>query len=236
MTTGGLSLFATCPRGVEGLLAAELAGLGAAGVKETVAGVAFAGTLETAYRACLWSRLASRILLAIAPVAAADAAELYAAVRALPWEEHLAPDGTLAVDFSGANPAIAHTVFGAQKVKDAIVDRFRERAGRRPSVDLARPDLRVNVHLGGTAARVSLDLSGESLHRRGYRAETVVAPLKENLAAAVLVRAGWLAVAAAGGPLLDPMCGSGTLPLEAALLAGDVAPGLLRERFGFSRW
>jgi len=234
--TGVLALFATCPRGIEGLLAAELAVLGATGIKETVAGAAFSGTLETAYRACLWSRLASRILLTLGAVPASDAAALYAGVRAQPWEEHLAPDGTLAVDFTGTSPAITHTVFGAQKVKDAVVDRFRDRSGRRPSVDLVRPDLRINVHLAGAEARISLDLAGESLHRRGYRGETVAAPLKENLAAAVLIRAGWPAIAAAGGPLLDPMCGSGTLPIEAALIAGDVAPGLLRERFGFSRW
>jgi len=228
--------FATCPKGLEGLLAAELAGLGAAGVKETVAGVAFVGTLETAYRACLWSRLASRILMTLSGVPAADAAALYAGVRALPWEEHLGPDGTLAVDFTGTSTQITHTLFGAQKVKDAVVDRFRDRVGRRPSVDLARPDLRINVHLAGDAARVSLDLAGESLHKRGYRDETVDAPLKENLAAAVLARAGWPAVAAAGGPLLDPMCGSGTIAIEAALIAGDIAPGLLRESFGFLRW
>jgi 23S rRNA (guanine2445-N2)-methyltransferase / 23S rRNA (guanine2069-N7)-methyltransferase len=230
------ALFATCPKGLEGLLAAELAGLGAAAVKETVAGVAFAGTLETAYRACLWSRLASRVLLTLREVPATDAAALYAAVRELPWEEHLGPGGTLAVDFTGTNAAITHTLFGAQKVKDAIVDRFRDRTGARPSVDLARPDLRLNVHLAGESARLALDLSGESLHRRGYRAETVEAPLKENLAAAVLLRAGWPAVAAAGGPFLDPVCGSGTLPIEAALIAADAAPGLLRESFGFLRW
>ncbi len=231
-----LELFASAPRGTEGLLATELAGLGAASLKETVAGVGFAGALEVAYRACLWSRLASRVLLTLGTVPAGDAGALYEGVRALAWEDHLAPDGTLAVDLTGANPQIKHTVFGAQKVKDAIVDRFRDRVGRRPSVDLARPDLRVNVHLHGAEARVSLDLSGESLHRRGYRAETVAAPLKESLAAAILVRAGWPALAAAGGPLLDPMCGSGTLPIEAALIAGDVAPGLLRESFGFARW
>ena len=140
------------------------------------------------------------------------------------------------MDFTGTSEQITHTLFGAQKVKDAVVDRFRERDGRRPSVDLRNPDLRINVHLAGAEARVSLDLSGESLHKRGYRDETVEAPLKENLAAAVLIRAGWPAIAAAGGPLLDPMCGSGTIAIEAALIAGDIAPGLLRESFGFLRW
>jgi len=229
-------LFATCPKGLEGLLAAELADLGATAIKETVAGVGFAGTLESAYRACLWSRLASRILMTLSVVPAADAAELYTGVHDLPWELHLGADGTLAVDFTGTSEQISHTLFGAQKVKDAVVDRFRERTGQRPSVDLRNPDLRINVHLAGNAARVSLDLSGESLHKRGYRDETVEAPLKENLAAALLIRAGWPAIAVAGGPLLDPLCGSGTIAIEAALIAGDIAPGLLRESFGFLRW
>jgi 23S rRNA (guanine2445-N2)-methyltransferase / 23S rRNA (guanine2069-N7)-methyltransferase len=228
--------FATCPKGIEGLLAAELAGLGATDVKETVAGVAFAGPLEIAYRACLWSRLASRILMTLSVVPAADADELYAGVHDIPWEQHLGADGTLAVDFTGTSEQISHTLFGAQKVKDAVVDRFRERDGRRPSVNLRNPDLRINVHLAGAEARVSLDLSGESLHKRGYRDQSVEAPLKENLAAAILVRAGWPAIAAAGGPLLDPMCGSGSIAIEAALIAGDIAPGLLRESFGFLRW
>jgi 23S rRNA (guanine2445-N2)-methyltransferase / 23S rRNA (guanine2069-N7)-methyltransferase len=230
------AFFATCPKGLEGLLHAELAGLGATDLKETVAGVAFSGSLETAYRACLWSRLAARILMTLGEVPAADAAVLYAGIRDLPWERHLGADGTLAVDFTGTSEQIGHTLFGAQKVKDAVVDRFRERTGQRPSVDLRHPDLRINVHLAGGAARVSLDLSGESLHKRGYHDATVEAPLKENLAAAILLRAGWPAIAAAGGALLDPMCGSGTLAIEAALLAGDIAPGLLRAAFGFSRW
>ena len=160
------------PQGLEGLLAAELAGFGATEVKETVAGVAFSGSLETAYRACLWSRLASRVLMTVSVVPAADAAALYAGVHDLPWEQHLGADGTLAVDFTGTSEQITHTLFGAQKVKDAVVDRFRERGGRRPSVDLRNPDLRINVHLAGAEARVSLDLSGESLHKRGYRDET----------------------------------------------------------------
>lgn len=234
--TADPGFFATCPKGLEGLLAAELAGLGATEIKQTVAGVAFAGTAETAYRACLWSRLASRILMTLSVVPAGDAAALYAGVHDLPWERHLAADGTLAVDFTGTSGQITHTLFGAQKVKDAVVDRFRERSGRRPSVDLHSPDLRINVHLAGAEARVSLDLSGESLHKRGYHDQSVEAPLKENLAAAVLIRAGWPAIAAAGGPLLDPMCGSGTLAIEAALIAGDIAPGLLRASFGFLRW
>lgn len=230
------ALFATAARGLEELLAAELVALGAREVKETRAGVSFAGDLAVAYRVCLWSRLASRVLLRVAQVAVADEAELHAAVRALPWEEHVDVDGSIAVDFVGGDESIHNTHFGALRVKDAIVDRFVERTGRRPRVDRDAPDLRVHVHLRGGAAAVAVDLAGESLHRRGYRAQGVEAPLKESLAAAILIRAGWPALAAAGAALVDPMCGSGTLVIEAAHMAGDRAPGLGRPRFGLEGW
>jgi 23S rRNA (guanine2445-N2)-methyltransferase / 23S rRNA (guanine2069-N7)-methyltransferase len=229
-------LFATAPRGVESMLAAELRVLGADEVAEKVGGVSCAGTLETAYRACLWSRLASRVLLLIEEFEAATPDALYRGARGIDWSAHLDPDATLAVDFNTRRSAIDHSHFGAQKVKDAIVDEIRATHGRRPSVRLEHPDLRINVHLDRDHASVYLDLSGDSLHRRGYRAEGGAAPLKENLAAAILVRAGWPAVAAVGGALIDPMCGSGTLPIEAALIAHDLAPGALREYFGFLGW
>ncbi|MHB9150443.1 MAG: bifunctional 23S rRNA (guanine(2069)-N(7))-methyltransferase RlmK/23S rRNA (guanine(2445)-N(2))-methyltransferase RlmL [Thermoleophilia bacterium] len=233
-----LRLFATAARGLEPLLAAELRALGAAGVKESRAGCAFAGTLETAYRVCLWSRLASRVLLPLAEVGATDADDLYEGVRSLSWEAHLASTGTLAVDFTSSGSPITHTHYGALRVKDAIVDRLRDMTGVRPSVDIHRPDLRIYAHATADAAVVGLDLSGTALHRRGYRDDGVQgqAPLKENLAAAILVRAGWPEVVAGGGGFLDPMCGSGTLPIEAALMAGDVAPGLLRRQWGFTGW
>jgi 23S rRNA (guanine2445-N2)-methyltransferase / 23S rRNA (guanine2069-N7)-methyltransferase len=231
-----LSLFATAPKGVEPLLAEELRALGATGVKETRAGVAFEGPLALAYRACLWSRVASRILLPIASFPAADPEALYAGARAIDWVAHLAPEGTLAVDFATVASRITHTRYGALKVKDAVVDQFRDRFGVRPSVDVQRPDLRINVYLRRDQATVSIDLSGESLHRRGYRVEGVAAPMKENLAAAILLRAGWSAIAGAGGAFVDPMCGSGTLPIEAALMAADSAPGLQRGYFGFLGW
>ncbi len=229
-------LFATAPKGLEPLLAEELRNLDAAAVQIGRGGVAFQGTLATAYRACLWSRTANRILLPLAGFSAIDPDALYQGVYAIYWEQHLSPDGTLAVDFNGAGSQITNTQFGAQKVKDAIVDRLRERFGRRPSVERERPDLRINCYLHNDQATVYLDLSGDSLHRRGYREETVIAPLKENLAAALLLKAGWPAIAATGGPLLDPLCGSGTLPIEAALLAADSAPGLLRQYWGFLNW
>ena len=230
------AFFAAAPSGVEPLLTAELAALGAAQVKPMRSGIRFRGTLETAYRACLWSRTASRILLPLAELPVADSPALYAGVLELPWEEHLAPEGTLSVEFSGNCPGIDHSHYGAQRVKDAIVDRFRARCGQRPNVNRLQPDLRIHVQWRDGQATVSLDLSGDSLHRRGYREATVTAPLKETLAAALLLKSGWTEIAAAGGPLLDPLCGSGTLAIEAAWIAGDRAPGLSREHWGFSGW
>lgn len=231
-----MELFATCPKGMDDLLAAELQALGAEDPACRGTGVAFHGECSLAYRVCLWSRVAGRVLLPLARFPAADDQALYQAVSELPWEEHLAPEGSLAVDFSTSESGIRHSRYGAQRVKDAVVDRFRARCGRRPSVDLQRPDLRINVHLHRDQADLSLDLGGGSLHRRGYRRAGGAAPLKENLAAAILLRAGWPAIAAGGGSLVDPLCGSGTLSIEAALMAADIAPGLLRSHHGASGW
>lgn len=228
--------FALAPSGVEPLLAAELAALGADALQPQRSGLVFEGTLELAYRACLWSRTASRVLLELATFPMTEAAALYASVYDLPWEEHLSATGTLSVDFSGSGPGIRHSHYGAQRVKDAIVDRFRARCGQRPSVDPYQPDLRIHAHWRAGQLTLSLDLSGDSLHRRGYRVATVSAPLKETLAAALLLKADWPELAATGAPLLDPLCGSGTLAIEAAWIAGDHAPGLLRVHWGFSQW
>ena len=230
------TFFAPAPRGIPPLLALELRDLGAERIVEHRAGVGFTGTLATGYRVCLWSRLASRLLVVLARVDAATADALYDGIRSLPWQDHMDPSGTLAVSFNGTSGAIRNSHFGALRVKDAVVDYFRDSCGQRPSVDLDRPSLRIDVHLYPGQAVVSLDLSGQPLHRRGYRVETVEAPLKENLAAAVLVQAGWPTVAAAGGSLVDLMCGSGTLLIEGAWMAGDRAPGLGREDLGLLRW
>ena len=228
--------FATCPAGVADLLAAELRDIGATALRELKAGVAFEGTLETAYRACLWSRTASRILYTIGEIAAADADELYAGVRSIDWSQHVAAEGSIAIDVIGTSDTLKHTRYTAQRVKDGVVDAVRDELGVRPSVDLAAPDLRINVRLRAQRATIAIDLAGEALHRRGYRLAAVAAPLKENLAAAVLLRSGWPQIVAAGGGLVDPMCGAGTLVIEAALIALGIAPGLLRPRFGFERW
>jgi 23S rRNA (guanine2445-N2)-methyltransferase / 23S rRNA (guanine2069-N7)-methyltransferase len=229
---------ATCPKGVEALVHSELEGLGATAVRETVAAASFEGDLATGLRACLWSRTASRILLVLSEFDVDGDEALYAGVHAIAWEEHVDPGSTIAVDAVGTALGLTHTGYVARRVKDAVVDRLREKTGSRPSVDLDDPDVRINVRLAKGRGTVSIDLSGEPLHRRGYRTEgeQAEAPLKENLAAAILVRAGWPAVAESGGALLDPMCGSGTLVIEAALMVADQAPGLLRSRWGFQGW
>ena len=226
----------TAPTGAADLLAAELAAYGASGCRDRPWGVTFAGPLEVAYRACLWSRVASRVLLHLYTAPAASAEALYAAAREIDWSAHLGSGATLAVDFDATRSQITHTRFGALKVKDAIVDQLRELRGERPDVDTARPDVRISVRVVADEAVFAIDLAGESLHRRGWRAEGVAAPMKENLAATLLLRCGWPAIAAADGAFLDPMCGSGTLPIEAALIATDTAPGLLRDYYGFLGW
>ena len=230
-------LFATTPKAMEGLLANEIQSLGGLNIQHKMAGVAFQGTLETAYRCCLWSRTANRILLMLGSFEVTSQQDLYDGIYAIDWSKHMQADDTLAVSFSCKNnPAINHSHFGALKVKDAIVDQMRARFNQRPNIDTDQPKLRINVYLHNTQAQVSLDLSGESLHKRGYRDINIAAPIKENLAAAILIRSGWPAIAAQGGSLLDPMCGSGTLLIEGAMIAADYAPGLLRDYFGFQGW
>ncbi len=229
--------FATCAKNLEGLLREELLALGAQQVKETVAGVYFEGETELAYKVCLWSRLANHVLLQLAQFEAADADALYQAMQTIDWAEHLDVDGTLCIDVSGHHSGINNSLFIAQRAKDAIVDQFRDRTGRRPSVETFRPSISLNLHTDGILCTLNLNLSGESLHRRGYRLEAGRAPLKETLAAAILLRAGWLKqLALPHATLLDPMCGTGTILVEAALMAFDIAPGLQRDYFGFFGW
>ncbi|MGE8501719.1 MAG: bifunctional 23S rRNA (guanine(2069)-N(7))-methyltransferase RlmK/23S rRNA (guanine(2445)-N(2))-methyltransferase RlmL [Pseudomonas sp.] len=226
----------TCPKGLETLLLEEARSLGLEEAREQTAAVRGQAELETAYRLCLWSRLANRVLLVLSRFSMANADDLYDGVQAIDWRDHLEPSGSLAVEFSGNGSGIDNTHFGALKVKDAIVDRLRTASGERPSIDKLNPDLRVHLRLDRGEAILSLDLSGHSLHQRGYRLQQGAAPLKENLAAAVLIRAGWPRIAAEGGALADPMCGVGTFLIEAALMAADIAPNLKRERWGFSNW
>ena len=227
----------TAARGMLPLLAKELAAMGIKDTKQEQGNIRFTGRLEDAYRVCLWSRVAIRVLLPIAQFSAETTDALYAGITALPWEEHIDGEGTtIAVDFNSFRSKIHHTQYGAQRVKDGIVDRFREQIGVRPSVDLHQPDLRINVYVKHNQATVSIDLSGESLHKRGYRVASTVAPLKEHLAAAILMTADWVQLAKQGWGLLDPMCGSGTFLIEAAMIAADIAPGSHRDYFGFLYW
>ncbi|MEO8671598.1 MAG: bifunctional 23S rRNA (guanine(2069)-N(7))-methyltransferase RlmK/23S rRNA (guanine(2445)-N(2))-methyltransferase RlmL [Tahibacter sp.] len=228
--------FATCPKGLEYLLRDELAALGALEAREALAGVHFQGTLGTAYRACLWSRLASRILMPLAEFDAADGDALYSGIEAVDFSQHLASEGSFAIDANGATRGITHSHYAVQRVKDAIVDQFRRADGTRPAIDTERPDVRFNLLLRRERGTLSLDLSGAPLHQRGWRQGQGKAPLKENLAAAMLLRAGWPGIASKGGALLDPMCGSATLLIEGAWMSADVAPGWKREYYGMLGW
>jgi putative N6-adenine-specific DNA methylase len=193
--------------------------------------VAFVTDRAGLYRANLWLRTASRVLVKLAAFPCSSPAELYAGVHAITWHELITPDMTLAVDCSLRDSALTHSGFVALKTKDAVVDRIRESCGSRPNVDTTSPDVRINVHLHKNICTVSLDSSGDSLDRRGYRLERNEAPLRETLAATVVALTGWDGTI----PLADPMCGSGTIPVEAALMAAGIPPGLHRQ-FGFQRW
>jgi len=231
-----LQFFATTAKCLEPLLAEELAAVGARDVQAERAGVSFGGPLEAAYRACLWSRVANRVLLPLASFRAATPEALYEGVRRIDWRDHLDARGTLAVDAALSDSRLTHSHYAALKAKDAIVDQFRDRSGTRPSVDTVRPDVRVNVYVQRDRATVSLDLSGDSLHRRAYRERGHAAPLKETLAAAILLLAEWPRLARERAPLIDPMCGSGTIAIEAAMIAADIAPGRQHAHFGFRGW
>jgi 23S rRNA (guanine2445-N2)-methyltransferase / 23S rRNA (guanine2069-N7)-methyltransferase len=234
------SFFATTAKGMESLLELEVQELGGQSISATRAGVSFKGTLEIAYRLCLWSRIANRVLLPLGRFSAPTPEKLYGGVKSIRWPDHVPRAGTIAVDLSAAQSQITHTHFGALKVKDAIVDQLRSVQGERPSIDVKRPDVRVNVYLNQDEATVSIDLSGDSLHKRGYREDGAFAPLKENLAAAILMNTRWREAVRNHHPdsftLLDPMCGSGTLPIEAAMIAADIAPGTGRDYYGFLSW
>ena len=196
--------FASCPKNIEALLEQELISLGAHATKQTVAGVYFAGSLALAYKVCLWSRLCNRVLLILQRVTVNSTQELYDAVYAIDWLAHMLPNSTMAVDFAGQSTFINHSHFGALKIKDGLVDKIRAQTGQRPSINLDQPDIRINAYLDKGILTLSIDLSGASLHQRGYRLAGGKAPLKENLAAAILLRANWPTLAEQGGSLIDP--------------------------------
>lgn len=226
------SLFASTARGLEELLKTELEGLGAQECQITQGGVHFQGDTQLLYKSLMWSRLASRIMMPLGECSVWSDLDLYLGVQAIDWTSIFTQDATFAVSFGGLNDSIRNSQYGALKVKDAIVDAFTRKNLPRPNVDRENPDLRINVRLNKETAYISLDLSGDGLHLRGYRDRTGMAPIKENLAAAIVMRSGWVP----GTPMLDPMCGSGTLLIEAAMWATDRAPGLHRSHWGFSGW
>ncbi|MFJ5359980.1 bifunctional 23S rRNA (guanine(2069)-N(7))-methyltransferase RlmK/23S rRNA (guanine(2445)-N(2))-methyltransferase RlmL [Pectobacterium sp. CHL-2024] len=226
------ALFASTARGLEELLKSELESLGAQSCAVVQGGVHFEGDNRLLYQSLLWSRLASRILLPLNEFKVHSDLDLYLGVQAIDWSTIFSIDKTFAVHFTGTNEDIRNSQYGALKVKDAIVDSFTRKTGQRPDVAKQQPDIRINVFLQRDTASVSLDLSGDGLHQRGYRDLAGLAPLKENLAAAIVLRSGWKS----GTPLVDPMCGSGTLLIEAAMIASDRAPGLHRTHWGFNAW
>ncbi len=228
----GLKLFATTSAGLEDVLAAELKAIGARNIGPAARGAAFRGSMETVYAANLWLRTAHRVLLELTEFDAQDREALYEGVSRVHWADHLTSQGSLAIDAVSSGSNLTHTQFVSQVVKDAVVDQFRQRFGRRPDVDPKDPDLRINARLLSDRCTLSIDTSGQRLHRRGYRPSFGVrAPLKETLAAGILLKSGY-----DGSTLLvDPMCGSGTLLIEGALIAKNIAPGLLTQRFGFMR-
>lgn len=224
--------FATCGRGIEPVLADELRALGAAEVTEGRGGVHFRGDLATLYLANLWLRTAIRVLRPILEVPVTTPDELYKVVRGIDWSRYLTPEHTIAVDCNVRDSQIRHSKYAALRTKDAICDQFVERCGRRPSVDVDHPLVGLNLHVYKDVATLSLESSGESLHKRGYRPILTRAPLNEALAAAIVLLSGWQPTT----PFVDPFCGSGTLPIEASWIALKRPPGLTRKRFGFQGW
>lgn len=229
-------IFVTCPKGLQYILENELKSLGVERTKATPSGVSADVDKLTMYRILLWSRIANRVILELGSKKIDQADDVYSLAKSIDWSSHFSQESTFAVEFLGTNETINHTSFGALKVKDAIVDQFREINGVRPSVNREQPDIRISAHLYRDKLTLGLDLSGESMHRRGYRQQTGLAPLKENLAAGLLILAGWHVRFDAAASFLDPMCGSGTLLIEAAMIALNKAPLLDRLNWGFDAW
>ena len=219
-------------QGLEEILAEELTTLGANDIQIGRRMVSFTGDKRMMYKANFCLRTAIRILKPIKNFTAKDADEVYNQIQAIPWEEYLDVNKTFAIDAVVFSEAFRHSKFVSYKVKDAIVDYFRKKTGKRPSVRINNPDVLLNIHIAQTTCTLSLDSSGESLHRRGYRQEQVDAPLNEVLAAGMLLMTGWRGEC----DLIDPMCGSGTIPIEAALIARNIAPGVFRKGFAFEKW
>ncbi len=235
---GKAEFFASCAKGLSGMVAGELSALGISGTRPLPSGVSFRATIEQACRCLLWLRCASRLTMVLERVDASSADALYEGCRSIDWGEHIAPGSTIAVFAKGSNDSLRNSHFVQQRVKDAICDKLQASAGWRPSVDVKDPDLGISVNVHKARATVSLDLSGKPMHIRGFRHQhgQVEAPIKETLASAILLSAGWDQIAREGGEFCDPFCGGGTLAIEAAMIAADMAPGISREKWGIQGW
>lgn len=232
MSDQNLHILVKTHAGLERVLARELRQLGGREIKEVRRGVVCKGDIGFVYKCNLWLRTAIRVLVQLDSFPIRDEKNLYKRINEMPWEEHFGVSSTLAIDATVFSDKFRNSLFIAQKTKDAIVDRFREREGKRPSVELRQPDIRINVHIQRHICTVSLDSSGDSLHKRGYRVEVDKAPLNEVLAAGILALMDWQGK----GPLMDPMCGSGTFLTEAALFASNVPVNVFRKKYSFQNW
>lgn len=226
------SYFATTARGLEEITAQELINLGAKAVKPEFTGVSFEGDRALLYKINLWARTIFRVLQPLATIRCHNPEQLYRNVRAIDWSEYLQPEQTIAIRCTGKNPKLNNSHVTAIQIKNAIVDQQQEKYRKRSDVDTLDPDIAINAHIDENNCILSLDSSGESLHRRGYHRAMGLAPLKETLAASLLYLSGWTA----DQPLVDPLCGSGTIILEAALMGLNIAPGLYRQKFCFQNW
>ncbi len=230
------SLFVSCPKGLEYLLEDELKALGLTVTKVSPQGVYGQASLAILYELCLWSRLANRVQLILLKGAAPHSDALYQLCRAFAWDKVFLCEKSLAIEFHGSSQAFSNSMFGAQVIKDGIVDYFQELTGKRPMIDRKSPDIKLHAYLKNEEITISFDLTGYSLHQRGYRQEAGIAPLKENIAAAILIRAKWPELYEEGYALHDPFCGAGTIVIEAAQMAARIAPGLIRHDQSFHHW
>ena len=229
---GEFEIIAKTFMGLEPVLAGELARMGAKDISQGRRMVSFTGDKELLYRANFQLHTAIRILKPVKHFKALSADDVYEGVKAVDWSPYIGLDKTFAVDSVVFSEEFRHSKFVAYKVKDAIVDQFRERTGKRPNISITNPDIRLHIHIADDQCTLCLDSSGESLHRRGYRQESVEAPLNEVLAAGMILMTGWRGET----DFIDPMCGSGTLLVEAALIARNMAPGLFRKEYAFEKW
>lgn len=231
-----VSLFISCPKGLEYLLEEELKALGLRVTRVSPLGVYGDASLSVAYQLCLWSRIANRIQVILFSGDASNEQALHQVCTEFHWQTVFSQDKTIAIEFHGSSEHIRNTMYGGQVVKDGIVDHFRRLNGSRPSVDKENPQILIHAHLKNDVVTVSFDLTGYSLHQRGYRSQAGKAPIKENVAAALLIRAKWPALVEQGYSLHDPFCGSGTLVIEAAMMAAHIAPGILRHDQSLQYW